>query len=441
MRIVPMTTADARPSGHRRPESAERATEEEPEGRARRVALYSPGMVGLGHMRRNLLIATRLARMPRPFVPLLIAEAREASIFAVPAGIDCITLPGLTKEPGGHAHPRNLDVPLRELVRLRSQVIRAALASYSPDIFIADHLPLGAYHELLPALELLRSRGTTRIILGLRPVLGDPETVRREWEEDERAEAIRRYYSAVAIYGDRRLYDPAAEYAWPHDLRAVSRYLGYVDPRERIGHGASATAASLVPELPVGRMMLCMVGGGQDGDLVAEMFAQATLPDGAYGVIVTGPFMAASTVERLESYGRRSGRMIVLRLVDEAAHLLERADRVVAMGGYNSLCEVLAFGRPALIVPRDTVRREQTIHAQVLADAGFATVLPSSELTPGALTEWLHRELPAPLDATSLIDFGGLDGIAALADELAQGIRRVGATRNGDRRGGRYAVQ
>ena len=44
----------------------------------RRIALYSPGMVGMGHMRRNLLIAQALAESPVDPVILMIAETREA---------------------------------------------------------------------------------------------------------------------------------------------------------------------------------------------------------------------------------------------------------------------------------------------------------------------------------------------------------------------------
>ncbi|HUG28226.1 MAG TPA: hypothetical protein VMK53_08005, partial [Gemmatimonadales bacterium] len=46
-----------------------------------RIALYSPGMVGLGHMRRNLLIAHALGASSLKPALLLLAEAREAGAF------------------------------------------------------------------------------------------------------------------------------------------------------------------------------------------------------------------------------------------------------------------------------------------------------------------------------------------------------------------------
>ena len=62
-----------------------------------RIALYSPGIVGLGHMRRNLLIAQTLAASPLQPVILMIAESREGGTFAMPPGMDCLTLPALRK--------------------------------------------------------------------------------------------------------------------------------------------------------------------------------------------------------------------------------------------------------------------------------------------------------------------------------------------------------
>src|SRR3712207_9415316 len=65
----------------------------------------------------------------------------------------------------------------------------------------------------------------------------------------------------------------------------------------------------------------------------------------------------------------------VLEFVPEPALLLARADFVVAMGGYNTVCEALSFEKRALIVPRVTPRREQMVRAERLRDRGLIDVL------------------------------------------------------------------
>src|SRR6266478_975795 len=91
--------------------------------RGRRIALYSPGMVGIGHMRRNLLIAQTLADSPLKPIILMIAETREANVLSMPPGGDCLTLPALRKESNGQASPRYLAIPLPAVIEMRAKTI------------------------------------------------------------------------------------------------------------------------------------------------------------------------------------------------------------------------------------------------------------------------------------------------------------------------------
>ncbi len=72
--------------------------------------------MGLGHIRRNLLIAGTLACVGRPVTTLLIAGAREASAFATPPGVDCLSLPALRKRDNCDYEPRHLNVSLSTLL-------------------------------------------------------------------------------------------------------------------------------------------------------------------------------------------------------------------------------------------------------------------------------------------------------------------------------------
>ncbi|HYT04332.1 MAG TPA: hypothetical protein VEM13_05555, partial [Gemmatimonadales bacterium] len=94
------------------------------------------------------------------------------------------------------------------------------------------------------------------------------------------------------------------------------------------------------------------------------------------------------------------------------------ADRVVAMGGYNTVYEVLSFEKPALIVPRVTPRREQLIRAERLRALGLVDVLHPEALSAAALSTWLART-PAPVrPARERIDFNGLRRVPQLLEEL-----------------------
>jgi predicted glycosyltransferase len=390
-----------------------------------RVALYSHDAMGVGHMRRNLLIAETLAAQVGASI-LLISGARELNAFSVPAGVDCITLPALRKRADGSYRARSLNIPLEELIALRAGMIKAALTAFRPHVLIVDKVPRGVMNELDPSLRSLRARGDVRCVLGLRDVLDDPEAVRREWERAGNEEVIRECYDAVWVYGDPAVYDPAFEYRFGAAVTAKLHYTGYLDPRARLARENGAESLASLG-LPSGRLVLCQLGGGQDGYRLAEAFVQAELPPQDSGLIVTGPFMPQAARRRVHERAARQPRMRVLEFVSGTGHLLGQAQRVVAMGGYNSLCEILALEKPALIVPRVRPRCEQLIRAERFRELGFLDVLHPERVTPGALAEWLRRDLDVPAGVRDRVDFQGLRRLPGLLERVLSGPRRNGA--------------
>jgi len=383
-----------------------------------RIAMYSQGMVGFGHIRRNASIAQALRGSALAPAIVLIAEAWQAGALPMPEGVDCVTLPALRREPDGAYNPRFLlDVSDRELIALRSRVIRSAVQVFEPDVLIVDHLPLGVANELTPTLEYLRTRGKTRCVLGMREVLYDPETVHRTWSDEANMDAIRDHYDAIWIYGDPAVYDPVREYSLPDHVAARARYTGYLDQRPRLEF-AKAQADALLASLPPGRLALCLVGGGHDGGSLAEAFLQADLPPDTTGVLVTGPLMPGEKRQDVHQLAQGRSRFQVLEFVPDPTPLIERADRIIAMGGYNTICEVLSFEKHALIVPRVHPEPEQWIRAERLRELGLVDVLHPDHLGPRALTEWLARDLGPPPASRSRLDLGGLTRIQALLAEL-----------------------
>jgi predicted glycosyltransferase len=377
-----------------------------------RIALYSHDAHGLGHVRRNLAIADAAAADGEHQV-LVLTGAREVARWPLPPGVEALTLPGLVKTPDGAYRPRSLDVGLAELIRLRAATLRAALATFAPDVLIVDKQPLGVHGELEPTLGELRARGT-RLVLGLREVLDDPVTVRREWRRSGGDAAARDLYDAVWVYGDPSVYDPVREYGLSELLRGKVTYTGYLARRPEPPNAGSADRDAV----------LCLLGGGRDGLPLAAAFARAPLPRGATGLILTGPQMPAGELRRLSHVA--AGRAIdVLEFVPEPIRLMRRARAVVSMGGYNTVCELLATRRRGLIVPREVPRREQLIRARRLAARGAVDLLEPGRLSPEAIGAWLAR--PAAGAAVDhAIDIGGLARIPGLlAAELDREATRA----------------
>ena len=393
-----------------------------------RIALYSHDTMGLGHLRRNQLIAQTLAASSLNASILTIAGVHEAGVFALPPGVDRLTLPAYRKDHGGGYASRSLRLGTTALTALRAQVMGAALECFEPDLLIVDNVPRGALEELNPVLEHLKARGRTRCVLGLRDILDTPERVRREWAHRMNISAIREYYDAVWIYGDQAVYDATREYALPSDIAEMTRFTGYLDPALRLGRADAESSPALPEHLAEQPFTLCVVGGGQDGRAIGEAFVQAQLPPGEQGVLVTGPFLPPEERRRIAALAAGNPRMSVLGLLSEPMQLMRRASRVIAMGGYNSVMEILSLGKPALLVPRDRPRLEQKIRAERLRHLGLLDVMGSEDLDPRSLSRWMHADAPAPgasIHPRARIDLQGLDRVRSLAGEMLGRAHRI----------------
>lgn len=395
-----------------------------------RVALYSHDTMGLGHARRNLLIAQAISESFENADILLITGNRETTTFPMPERTDCLTMPSIHKAVDGSYRARRLDVPLHDLIRLRSGLIDSALETFQPDLFIVDNVPRGVSRELDPVLERLRQRGTTRCVLGLRDVLDSPQTVAWEWARKDNYEAIRRYFDQVWVFGDREIYDPVAAYGFPADIAERFRFAGYLDQRARLSIARAGDADPLASfRFSTDRLALCVVGGGQDGAQLAETFVRSPMPEGMHGIVLTGPFMPDGVLADLYQVAAQRDDMGVLEFVPEPGVLMARADRVVAMGGYNTICEVLSHEKTALIVPRVVPRQEQLIRARRMSNLGLFDMCHPDDLCPEAIGAWLASpaaQIPAGPDLLgvhrlpALVD-GVLPVTAAIDLERADG--------------------
>lgn len=397
----------------------------------RRIALYSHDTQGLGHVRRNIEIAASLVAGRPDTDVLLLTGTPAAAALPLPAGTELVVLPGVAKDGAGDYSPASLGLGLDELLDLRSRMIETAISAFAPDLFIVDKVARGMGGELDAALRTARRtvgpRGLpTRVVLGLRDILDTPAVARREWDAAGTTATVLDLYDEVWVYGDPRVHDPVAAYGLGPEVGAMVRYTGYLaHGRGRHVPTAPATDAGRAP------YVLCLVGGGQDGHALAATMARTPLPAGHRAVLVTGPCMPAEQRQHLAGLAAARDDLDVHTFVDDTLPLIDGAAAVVSMGGYNTVCELLASGRPPLVVPRTTPRLEQTLRVHELGPWTELDHLAPDAATPDALAAWLADAVRRP-PARHAVDLDGLDRLPALADALlapdhAQELRHVSA--------------
>jgi predicted glycosyltransferase len=381
-----------------------------------RVAFYSHDTQGLGHVRRNIAIAHALQTGDIPLSTLLITGTQLSGAFELPQNTDVVSLPAVEKGIDGSYRSRFLPMSLEHVIELRKNTICGALAAFRPHVLIADKVPGGFGNELLPSLRMLRANGITRCVLGLRDILDDPQTTRREWATTHTEYIVAHYYEAVWVYGDPKVYDLVEEYSLDERIAERVIFTGYLD-RSNVQGKLPA-----MPNRKQGRNILCMLGGGQDGIDLAEAFVKAQFPADTHATLLTGPFLPQSSFERITTHARQNRAPFeIVRFQPNPETLLGQADLVISMGGYNSVCEILAHGKRTLIVPRVQPRQEQWIRATRLNELGCVDLLHPHSLSPEQITRWIASALQEACNPTADID---LQGLARLPHYLAEMIRQ-----------------
>ncbi len=362
-----------------------------------RIFLYSHDTYGLGHFRRNLLLARAISRgIPDASILCATGSPRSHS-FPLPPNFDYLKLPSATKDPEGGYRARTLGLPIREMARMRARLLRESMLAFQPDLVLVDHAPLGMAGELRLGLRALRRRSpSTRVVLGLRDIVDAPERIRVEWSRPAFRQALDELYDWILVYGSRRVFDLPREYGFGPRLRAKTRFVGYLQP-DPVPASPVRTRASL----GLGRhpFVLVMVGGGGDGAPLLRTYLRA-LDEGQAprfeSVLVAGPLLSPGKRARIRALA--AGREGV-RLLDFAANvpeLVRAADVVVSMAGYNATCEILWAGTRAVLVPRTRPRMEQFIRASRLASIGLVRTLDPDGLTPARLRDAVEAALAAP---------------------------------------------
>jgi predicted glycosyltransferase len=380
------------------------------DGRGRRYLFFSNELIGLGHLRRTLSVANRLAELEPASSSLVVTGSPVVPWFGMPPRVDVLKLPGWTRDEHGDRRAGGLALDVGGLHAVRSEIELAVASSFEADVAVVDKLPLGPGGELTQALEALRGFPRCRVVLGLRDIDDAPERVRRDWGPEMRA-AIERYYDAVLVYGPSSAPDAIRSVGWS-DLAVPVHHVGY------LGWPMSPHPA---PDLPAG-YLLATVGGGHDGFRVREGVLEAlTLePLPCPTVVITGPLMAEPQIQRL----RRLATGIDAQVVEfrgDMDRVLAGARAVVGMAGYNTVAEIIRARRPGLLVPRTRPSQEQLVRARTVAEHPSYEMLHPDELSPERMRAALGRLLELPRPATPPGEFEGADRAArvlsALADE------------------------
>jgi predicted glycosyltransferase len=374
--------------------------------------MYSHDTFGLGHLRRCRTIAHALVERFKGVHVLIISGSQIAGAFEFKARVDFVKVPSVIKLYNGEYTSIGQHIDIQETLAWRKSIIASTADSFDPDLMIVDKEPLGLRGELLPTLTMLKQRGC-RLVVGLRDVMDDSEQLSAEWAARDTVRAMADLYDDVWIYGPPGFWNPMAGVPMPEGFEERFAYTGFLR-RETPAQGLSS-----IEELPA-NFILVTAGGGGDGAPMMRAVLAAREIGAAAGrplVFMLGPFMGK---EDREDIRRRAAPLADVQIIDfhnRPELLLDAADGVVSMGGYNTFCEILSLNKRALLVPRVHPRKEQLIRATRARELGLIDVLlPEEAAVPAVMASHLDqlttRITPRAAGAEAML--GGLDRIGDL---------------------------
>ncbi|MES0879555.1 glycosyltransferase family protein [Roseibium sp. SCP14] len=384
-----------------------------------KILIYSHDSFGLGHLRRCRAIAQSLVGDFDTLSVLILSGSPIIGSFEFRSRVDFVRIPGVIKLRNGEYTPLSLHINIDQTLAIRSSIIEHTAKVFEPDIFIVDKEPLGLRGEVLGTLESLKDTDT-RLVLGLRDVMDDPQVLREEWDRKNVYPALKDLYDEIWVYGPEGICDPLEGLTLPDGVSQKLRYTGYLrrDLPQSIAEQPAPTPFGEEPYI------LVTPGGGGDGvemvDWVMRAYEARQRPLFP-ALIVLGPFMPAAAAAQFSERAEHLRDVEIIRFTPQIEPYLANATAIVGMGGYNTFCEILSFDKPTLMVPRIMPRREQAIRAERAEQSGLLKVLPidrypDADLMAVALSELPGTPSPSAAGVENLL--GGLDVISTRVGEV-----------------------
>jgi predicted glycosyltransferase len=385
------------------------------------ILMYSHDTYGLGHIRRTMAIASHLLG-PRINI-LILTGSPIVGRFSFPEQIDFVRIPGMIKKTNDEYLPLSIKINVQHALDIRKNIITATAKTFQPQLFIVDKEPLGLKKEVLPTLHWLRRcRPDTRSILGLRDIMDDAPTVKKDWNEKRVYQHLDKLYSEIWIYGIREFYDPIKEYAISDSISQKMHFTGYI-PRKIPGKDTVRHFKKEIGLKHDEQLVVVTTGGGGDGYKVMDTYLTAlesyTHSVPFKSVLITGPFMPKLERRNVFKRARKLG-VRTYHFYRQMEKVFAAANVVVSMGGYNTLCEILGQGTVSLVIPRETPRKEQIIRARAFNKQNLVDYIPWDDFTPELLRKKIVDLLQTPEPYHEAISRFQLTGIETMQKRLRE---------------------
>lgn len=378
------------------------------------VLIHVQHLLGIGHLRRALLLGAGLARAG---MAVHLASGGMPVRLAPEPGVTMHPLPGARAADQTFSTILTADgEPIDDAWRARRR--DAALALFdglAPDVLIVESFPFARRmfrFELLAVLDAATTRRPRPLVLcSIRDVL---HADRKPARFEETCAIVEQYFDAVLVHGDPDLIPLAASFPRFGEIAAKVRYTGYMAD-DRQPTTSAATRSGVVVS----------AGGGAVGGRLLRVAAEAR----AYSALGESPWRLLAG-DNLDDADFRSlsadapDGVIVERARADFRDLLSTCRVSVSQAGYNTVMDLLQAATPMVLVPfAADGETEQPQRAATLADRGWARVVPEDALDARALAGAVDAAAAGGGPPRDAVDLTGMATTATAVTALLEARR------------------
>ncbi len=375
--------------------------------------IYVQHLLGIGHLRRCMQLATALA--DRNFGVDLVSGGMPCAVETA-AGVHLHQLPAVYCPDAKFAVL--LDVDGNEIDesfrKSRSHRLLELFDSLSPQVLITETYPFGRRMMRFELMPLLKKASATRscqlVVSSIRDILQPKNKPGRNCEIRD---LIDKYYDHVLVHGDPSIATLELSFKRAREITSKLYYSGY------IGRNFPTPASG-----GKGRdEVLVSAGGSATGlEILKSAIAARPLTSLAH---VRWRILVSPAIENPEFAELRklAGRSIVVeRNRSDFSALMGNARLSISQAGYNTVTDILGAETPAVVIPfTDEGEVEQQLRARRLQQLGRLVKLDRNRLNAQNLAAAVDEALE--LDSHLAVD---LDGASNSAEKLLQWLRAPG---------------
>lgn len=312
------------------------------------IVIYAQDGLGFGHAARAIKLAAVLRRAV-PEYNIVLATGCPLIAWAEHLGFEVCQLRPFRTVWNGRQFVESIDgsSSVETGISERMLTFERLLLERSPITLIVDVTPRGKRAELAPLIARYRENGViTRLILGLRPIVGHradgrtPIIVSEEWK------FVEKYYDECWVYGSRHLYGDHV----PSQAIETCRHIHYV--------GALRCEVPGTGSLGAGGVLVNLgAHDPADGNAVMQMVYSS--------MSSIRQRLGSRAVIRQSAIGTPS--IDIVNAMTTYLSMLQSSALCVCFGGTNTLWDVVERGITTISVARSLPYDEQRTHIALLA--------------------------------------------------------------------------